>query len=193
MIFQRTLFNKGAAVSALQGFVFLLPALLPTRAPCWRSRGAPPPSVARRIMRGGRGQPLLIVILAWNRPESLRRLLNSLERADYGAAPASMEVRFALDATGNTTMDSEMDAVIDALRWPHGDVLVRCVRSLRLRRSCLASPRRTSVLCAGAGPQGLGCGRTSWDRGRAPRGVPPSCWRTTSKSRRCGGTGRRPA
>ena len=94
-------------------------------------------------MRGGRGQPLLIVILAWNRPESLRRLLNSLERADYGAAPASMEVRFALDATGNMTMDSEMDAVIDALRWPHGDVLVRCVRSLRLRRSCLASP-----LCA---------------------------------------------
>ena len=84
------------------------------------------------MMRGGRGgQPLLIVILAWNRPESLRRLLNSLERADYGAAPASMEVRFALDATGNTTMDSEMDAVIDALRWPHGDVLVRCARSLR--------------------------------------------------------------
>ena len=84
-----------------------------------------PASPLSRMMRGGRGQPLLIVILAWNRPESLRRLLDSLERADYGAAPASMEVRFALDATGNTTMDSEMDAVIDALRWPHGDVFVR--------------------------------------------------------------------
>eukprot|EP00964_Phaeocystis_antarctica_P155983 scaffold125440_cov69-Phaeocystis_antarctica.AAC.3 len=97
-------------------------------------------------MRGG-GQPLLIVILAWNRPESLRRLLNSLERADYGAGPASMEVRFALDSTGNTTMDSEMDAVIDALRWPHGDVLVRCAR-LRQRPSCLGSLRR--ACCAQA-------------------------------------------
>ena len=95
-------------------------------------------------MRGGDGQPLLIVILAWNRPESLRRLLASLERADYGAAPASMEVRFALDGTGNTTMDSEMDAVIDALHWPHGDVLVRCARrALRRRRSCPGSLRRT--------------------------------------------------
>ena len=95
------------------------------------------------MMRRGRGQPLLIVILAWNRPESLRRLLNSLERADYGAAPASMEVRFALDATGNTTMDSEMDAVIDALRWPHGDVLVRCARSLR---RAAALPHRVAPL-----------------------------------------------
>ena len=101
-------------------------------------------------MRGGGGQPLLIVILAWNRPESLRRLLASLERADYGATPASMEVRFALDGTGNTTMDSEMDAVIDALHWPHGDVLVRCARrsadgaaigSLR-RTYCAQAPDR---------------------------------------------------
>ena len=71
------------------------------------------------------GRPLLVVILAWNRPESLRRLLASLERADYGDAPAPIEVRFALDHTGNETLDGEMDAVIDALRWPHGDVLVR--------------------------------------------------------------------
>ena len=95
-------------------------------------------------MRGGGGQPLLIVILAWNRPESLRRLLASLERADYGAARASMEVRFALDGTGNTTMDSEMDAVIDALHWPHGDVLVRCARR-SADGACLGSLRRTFV------------------------------------------------
>ena len=121
-------------------------------------------------MRGGDGQPLLIVILAWNRPESLRRLLASLERADYGAAPASMEVRFALDGTGNTTMDSEMDAVIDALHWPHGDVLVRCAR--RTPKAQLPWLTASHLLCAGAGPQGLGCARTSWDRGRAPRAVP---------------------
>ena len=105
------------------------------------------------MMRGGRGQPLLIVILAWNRPESLRRLLNSLERADYGAAPASMEVRFALDATGNMTMDSEMDAVIDALRWPHGDVLVRCARSLR---RAAALPHRVAPLCCVQAPDHKG-------------------------------------
>ena len=120
-------------------------------------------------MRGGRGQPLLIVILAWNRPESLRRLLNSLERADYGAAPASMEVRFALDATGNTTMDSEMDAVIDALRWPHGDVLVRCAaRSAEGAAACRRCGPGAAACCDAAAlswsvsPHRGTCTRTPW-------------------------------
>ena len=97
-------------------------------------------------MGGGAGQPLLIVILAWNRPESLRRLLNSLKLADYGAAPASMEVRFALDGTGNTTMDNEMNAVIDTLRWPHGNVFVR-------RRTARAGLRE-NVLGSWTGAEG---------------------------------------
>ena len=62
---------------------------------------------------------------AGNRPASLQRLLRSLERADYGSGPAPMEVRFALDAAENQTMDAEIDSCVRGLQWPHGPVRVR--------------------------------------------------------------------
>lgn len=92
------------------------------------------------------GRPLLIVIVAWNRPDSLRRLLRSLEQADYSAEPASMEVRFALDGAENATTDAAIDAAIDTFDWPHGDVLVR----RRTRRAGL----RDNVLGSWTGEEG---------------------------------------
>lgn len=92
------------------------------------------------------GRPLLIVVIAWNRPESLRRLLRSLEQADYGAAPSSMELWFALDGAENATVDTAIDDVIDAMRWPYGDTLVR----RRARRAGL----RDNVLGSWTGDEG---------------------------------------
>ena len=69
--------------------------------------------------------PLIVVLIAWNRPASLGRLLRSLERAEYGEGPSPMELRFALDASSNTTVDQEIDALIEGVQWPHGAVRVR--------------------------------------------------------------------
>ena len=90
-------------------------------------------------------RPLLIVVIAWNRPESLRRLLRSLETAEYGTG-AEMELRFALDGAENATVDTAIDEVIGAMHWPYGATLVR----RRARRAGL----RDNVLGSWTGDEG---------------------------------------
>ena len=68
---------------------------------------------------------LTVIIIAWNRPASLGRLLTSLESAAYPAGMPQVNVRFALDHAANGTVDAAMDATIAAFVWPHGEVRVR--------------------------------------------------------------------
>ena len=53
----------------------------------------------------------------------MARLIRSLQQAEY-ASDASVTVDFALDGTGNKTLDGEMDAAVQSLvsAWPHGSV-----------------------------------------------------------------------
>ena len=69
---------------------------------------------------------LAVVIVGWNRPASLHRLVHSLLHAEYPRDTARMDVHFALDHTGNSSVDNAMDAVVDSLSqaWPHGAVRV---------------------------------------------------------------------
>ncbi len=55
-----------------------------------------------------------IVIVAWNRPASLKRLLTSLERADYGEGEVSLHI--SLDANG----DPEVARIARDHQWPYG-------------------------------------------------------------------------
>ena len=83
-------------------------------------------------MAGWDSRALHVVIVGWNRPTSLARLVTSLRDADYGrTAPAPMSVAFALDFAGNASVDREIDAVVESLAsaWPHGEVRVRRRRS----------------------------------------------------------------
>ena len=69
--------------------------------------------------------PLHVVIVGYNRPASLARLVHSLERADYGKTEqAAITIDFALDHTGNETVTREIDAVVRGISWPHGAVRV---------------------------------------------------------------------
>jgi hypothetical protein len=69
--------------------------------------------------------PLHIVVIGYARPESMARLVRSLLGAEYPPS-ANMSVAFALDGTGNSTLDGELDAVIRLLaEWPFGPVALR--------------------------------------------------------------------
>jgi hypothetical protein len=69
--------------------------------------------------------PLNVVIIGWNRPASMLRLVRSLGAAEYGDSPAPMSVTFALDFADNQTVEEELDRVMKSLWWPHGPVRLR--------------------------------------------------------------------
>ena len=70
-------------------------------------------------------RPLHVVVIGFNRPASLARLLHSLEQADYGGSPRSISIVLALDQPSNRTIDCEIDALAHGFRWPHGELRVR--------------------------------------------------------------------
>lgn len=74
--------------------------------------------------------PIHVVLVGWNRPQSLARLVTSLRNADYGSSGselAHISVAFALDYANNASIDREMSSVVSTLAaaWPHGEVRVR--------------------------------------------------------------------
>lgn len=68
--------------------------------------------------------PLHVVVVGFNRPHSLARLVRSLASAEY-AEGASISVRFALDFAANASVDAAIDDVVHSLAWPHGAVSIR--------------------------------------------------------------------
>ena len=98
--------------------------------------------------------PLHLVIIGWNRPHSLARLVASIRDADYGRnTRVPVTIAFALDHAENATVDGEMDAVVDALArvWPHGEVRVRRRRTRAgLRDNVLGAWRPASDTAAPA-------------------------------------------
>merc|ERR1719487_1890623 len=72
-------------------------------------------------------RPLHLVLIGWNRPASMARLVASLRDADYGPTrPAALSVSVALDFSGNSTIDAAIDELVASLTstWPHGGVRV---------------------------------------------------------------------
>ena len=74
-------------------------------------------------------RPLHVVVVGFNRPHSLQRLLHSLETAEYVADTPPITVMFALDQPNNRSVSDAIDAVIHGFGWPHGEVKARRRRS----------------------------------------------------------------
>ena len=69
--------------------------------------------------------PIDVILIAWNRPESLQRLVRSLSNAEYDTN-ARISLTFALDFAGNSSVDAAIDAIADSLStWPYGVVRVQ--------------------------------------------------------------------
>ena len=54
--------------------------------------------------------PIDVILIAWNRPESLQRLVRSLSNAEYDTN-ARISLTFALDFAGNSSVDGAIDAI----------------------------------------------------------------------------------
>lgn len=77
-----------------------------------------------------------IIAVAYNRTESLRRLLQSIERADYPAEPVTLIV-----SVDKSDSDS-VERMADGYAWPHGEKRVaRHERNLGLRAHMLSLGR----------------------------------------------------
>ena len=75
--------------------------------------------------------PLHVVLIGYNRPHSLQRLVSSLRNAEYGPDDVSVSVSFALDHAANSSIDHALDLVVASLAntWQYGQVSVRRRRS----------------------------------------------------------------
>lgn len=70
---------------------------------------------------------LHIVVIAWNRPQSLDRLLQSLSSAEYGPSPAPINLTLAFDFMDNETIASALDGAVRSFAnvWHHGGIRIR--------------------------------------------------------------------
>ena len=95
------------------------PALSELELPDRRGVGRPPPEQVKVIcalpeFRSRTGLNATVVVFAWRRLESLRRLTKSLERAEY----CGTEVPLLVLADAGAS--AEVLAYVSALQWSHG-------------------------------------------------------------------------